>query len=63
MAQWRDGARAEAYVKWIGKGAHVFIAEQVSGRPVYICPQKGVIDYTYCFTNVRDGRTMIARID
>ena len=47
MAAWGDGARAEVRVAWKGaKGSgHVFVAEQVNGKTVFIDPQSGKTNY------------------
>lgn len=47
MAAWGDGARAEVRVAWKGANGsgHVFVAEQVNGKTVFIDPQSGKTDY------------------
>lgn len=42
MAEWGNGARATIEINWYGSSrGHVFIAEQVNGRTVYVEPQTG----------------------
>lgn len=46
MKAWGDGARAEVRVVWKGaKSAHVFVAEQIGGKTVFMDPQSGRINY------------------
>lgn len=66
MASWGDGARAVVRVKWKGRNSgHVFIAEQIGGRTVYIDPQSGKYDFNvndYLSQAVKKG-TRLMRID
>lgn len=47
MARWGDGARCEVRVAWKGERGrgHVFVAEQIDGKTVFIDPQSGKSDY------------------
>lgn len=66
MAEWGDGARAEVYVVWKGRGktsAHVFVAERRNGKTIYTDPQTGNLDASGYFSSARTGRTMIKRMD
>lgn len=60
-----DGARAVVYVVWKGaRSAHVFMAEQQSGKTVYMDPQTGKhVDINSYLGSAIKGRTEISRID
>lgn len=66
MSGYGDGARAEIYVHWkkeYGGHAHVFVAEQVNGKTMFIDPQSGKTDVSEYFSRCRPSETKIARID
>ena len=63
MKSYGDGSRAEVYVQWKNGGAHVFVAEQVRGKTVFIDPQSGNEDVSHYFNDVKHGATLFARID
>lgn len=59
-----DGARAEVGVSWKGANSgHVFVAENVGGKVVFIDPQSGEMDVSYYFKNVRSNLSRVWRID
>lgn len=66
MAAWGDGARAIVRVQWqdkYGGGGHVFVAEQVNGRTVFIDPQSGTMDCSSHFALVKKNQTFVMRVD
>ena len=63
MKKFGNGARAEIYVAWQQGGAHVFAAENRNGEIYFLDPQTGELDVEYYFDNVRDGLTMLLRMD
>ena len=64
LKEWGEGARAEVGVSWKGANSgHVFVAENVGGKVVYIDPQSGEMDVSYYFKSVRSGVTRVWRID
>ncbi len=66
MAAWGDGARAIVRVQWqdkYGGGGHVFIAEQVNGRTMFIDPQSGTMDCSSHFALVKKSQTFVMRVD
>lgn len=64
MKRFGDGARAEVYIQWQGKNdAHVFVAEQIGGKTVFIDPQNGNVDVRWYFDYALEGKTELCRID
>ncbi len=64
LKEWGDGARAEVGVSWKGANSgHVFVAENVGGKVVYIDPQSGEMDVSYYFKSVRSNTSRVWRID
>lgn len=65
MTGYGDGARAVVYVVWKGaRSAHVFMAEQQSGKTVYMDPQTGRrVNIDSYLSSAIKGRTEISRID
>lgn len=64
MQKYGSGARVEVYVEWKNiNEAHVFVAECVEGKTVFLDPQDGIMDVREYFTHVVDGRTKFCRID
>lgn len=66
MKAYGDGARAVVRVEWADEkygNAHVFIAEQIGGKTVFLDPQSGERDVSYYFNSVRSGTTTFIRID
>lgn len=66
MKSYGDGARAVVRVEWAAAdfgNAHVFIAEQIGGKTIFIDPQSGEMDVTYYFNKVVPGSTTFIRVD
>lgn len=64
LKEWGEGARAEVGVSWKGANSgHVFVAENVGGKIVFIDPQSGEMDVSYYFKNVRSNLSRVWRID
>lgn len=66
MASWGDGARAIVRVQWqkrYGGGGHVFIAEQVDGRTLFVDPQSNNADCSHYFKSVVKNQTFCMRVD
>ncbi len=64
MLVYGDGARVAVRVHWDGENyGHVFIAEQVEGKTMYIDPQTNEVDVSYYFNYAKNGATTFARID
>lgn len=65
MASYGDNARAIVRVQWKFGGGHVFIAEQVKGKTVFIDPQTGKRNVSYYFWpfSFKPSKTRILRID
>lgn len=62
MKEWGDGARAEISIFWQGGGGHVFAAERVNGKTVYIDPQDDKADASQYFKNEIRGRDKRSRM-
>ena len=65
LKAWGDGARAEIYVAWKGRGAgaHVFVGENSGGTIRFLDPQSGALDVSHYFKHAKTGSTLICRID
>ena len=64
MAKWGDGARAMIRIRNLGNGfGHAFCCEQISGKTVYVDPQRGLTDVRDLWTKAQGGATMFARVD
>ncbi len=64
MKEWGEGARAEVGVTWKGANSgHVFVAENIGGKVVFIDPQSGEMDVSWYFSRVRSQQTRVWRID
>jgi len=63
MAEWGDGARAIVRVRWKMGGGHVFIAERVNGKTVFLDPQRGTENVDYYFESAKGNGTFCVRID
>lgn len=65
LKAWGDGARAEIYVAWKGRGggAHVFVGENFGGTVQFFDPQSGSMDVSHYFKYAKTGHTLICRID
>ncbi len=64
MRQWGDGARCQIVVCWDGiQSGHTFVAEQVDEETRFYDPQIGDEEVSWYFSQVKEGRTKVARID
>ena len=65
MKTFGDGARAVVSVFWKAPqtNGHVFIAEQVDGKTIFVDPQSGNDDCGDYFMDAEVGETQILRID
>lgn len=65
LKAWGDGARAEIYVAWKGRGggAHVFVGENFGGTVQFFDPQSGSMDVSHYFKHAKTGHTLMCRID
>ena len=64
MQKMGDGARVEIRIVWEKNGAgHVFCAEQINGRPVFVDPQTGNGDCSNYFELMKKGLYYFWRID
>lgn len=63
MEQWGDGARAIVRVQWKDGGGHVFIAEQVNGKTIFIDPQSNNPNVEFYFEYAKKDKTFVMRID
>lgn len=64
MSTWGDGARAIIRVVWKNySSGHVFVAEQISGKTIFLDPQTGVKDVKYYFKEAKKTGTYIMRVD
>ena len=65
MSDWGVGSRAVIYVKWKGKGAHVFSAEMMpDGRVLFVDSQSGhTVDINDCLSMAMPTRTEVSRVD
>lgn len=64
MEKWGDGARGEVYIDWANQTtAHVFVAENRSGKIYFLDPQTGELDVEYYFDEATEGLIKLLRID
>lgn len=63
MGKWGDGSRSQICVHWPNGWDHVFSAEQIDGRTVFIDSQNPDADATGYFNRLQRGYTMFARVD
>ena len=63
MKEWGDGARCEICVVWKRSGAHVFMAEQVEGKTIFLDPQTNTVYSESVFDDVRKTYTKYFRTD
>lgn len=65
MQNWGEGSRAVIYVVWKGgRSSHVFNAERVNGKTVYVDAQTGkMVDINSYMESAIKGKTMISRVD
>ena len=65
MSSWGDGARAEILVYWeeAPNRCHVFVAEQMEGKTLFLDPQNGASNVEEYFSFAVPDKTVILRID
>ena len=63
MEKWGNGSRAIVRVQWKSGGGHVFIAEQVDGKTIFIDPQTNKNDVEWYFNSAKKTETYVMRID
>lgn len=63
MKGWGDGSRCEIAVVGKSGGGHVFMAEQVEGKTVFLDPQANLVYDEDIFENVKRGLTKFFRTD
>lgn len=63
MKEWGDGARCEICIVKKDWGAHVFMAEQVEGKTIFLDPQTNKVYSESVFDNVRKTYTKYFRTD
>lgn len=63
MKSWGDGSRCEICVVWKDYSAHVFIAEQVNGKTLFLDPQSNRVYDESIFKQTKMNMTKYFRID
>lgn len=63
MKGWGNGSRCEIAVVGKSGGGHVFMAEQVEGKTVFLDPQAKLVYDEDIFENVKRGLTKFFRTD
>ena len=64
MQEMEDGARVEIAAIWAHNGmGHLFVAEKVDGKVMFVDPQNGDANVDYYFDRVAEGNTIFWRID
>ena len=64
MKNFGNGSRAEIYVKWRGQNeAHVFVAENIEGKILFLDPQPIKEDVSHYFAFAEKGYMHMCRID
>ncbi len=65
LEKWGDGSRAIVGVIWNreGYGGHVFIAEQIRGKTMFVDPQTNNMDVSGYFSHCKPEHTMLMRVD
>ena len=64
MEQWGDGSRAIVRIKWdFEKEGHVFSAELVNGKVMFVDPQTGEFNADKYFSRQKSPLFAIARVD
>lgn len=63
MALWGDGARAVVGVGFTPTAGHVFFAERINGKTVFVDPQNASADCSEYFKRALKGRTHVTRVD
>ena len=64
MKNFGNGSRAKIYVKWRGRNeAHVFVAENIEGKILFLDPQSGKEDVSHYFAFAEKCYMHMCRID
>ena len=64
MQEWGNGARCEIYVRWKKwGGGHIFVAEQINNKTIFIDPQTNTIYNENIFAKAQLAYTKIFRTD
>lgn len=63
MKKWGDGSRCEICVVWKDYSAHVFMAEQVDGKTIFLDPQLNRVYDESVFRHTKIGYTKYFRVD
>lgn len=63
MELWGDGARAVVGVGFTSDRGHVFFAERINGKTMFIDPQNASADCAEYFKMALKGRTHVTRVD
>lgn len=63
MKTWGDGARCEICIVWQDWNGHVFMAEQVEGKTIFLDPQSNEVYDESVFDQVKKGYTKYFRTD
>ena len=63
MLKWGEGSRATVYVQWNSREAHVFCAEVVSGKVIFVDPQSGEYGVERYFSEQKSPFVALARVD
>lgn len=63
MKDWGDGSRCEICVVWKDWSGHVFMAEQVEGKTIFLDPQSNKVYDESVFKETKMGRTKYFRTD
>lgn len=63
MKDWGDGSRCEICVVWKDWSGHVFMAEQVEGKTIFLDPQSNKVYDENVFKETKMGRTKYFRTD
>ena len=63
LLKWGDGSRAIVRVKMNEAAGHVFIAENIKGKVVFVDPQRNVTDCNLYFDHIVRGETWLLRTD
>lgn len=63
LKSWGAGSRAAIHVTWKKDSGHVFVAENVDGKILFIDPQTGEIGVQRYFNGAKPDVTIVNRMD